>query len=153
MKPTKVAIERAKKRVRDQHRQLAAVPLPLWTLTSERDDANALHWTLIADGKIVSSWPEHNAPGLGEYLNTVLGAWTGAWHLARDQRNLLAKKIEGGIQAGRRSARRDRATVEQLIRACLGRGEDPSGYAAEWAKEYSYSARQIRNIIAKVRAE
>ena len=63
------------------------------------------------------------------------------------------KRIDNATEGGKKTTKSTRGAVEQQVRACLRRGDDPTAYAADWAEEYDYSVRHIRNIIKRVRAE
>jgi hypothetical protein len=76
-----------------------------------------------------------------------------ATQVASVELGIHAKRGLGGKKSGQASAKPVRRQVEQLVRACFRRGEDPRASTAKWAGEFNYSTRQIRNIISKIRAE
>ena len=76
-----------------------------------------------------------------------------AGNIAKFDIDLQRKRADEGANAGRDSAKDTRPAVEQQVRACLRRREDPKDYVAAWAEDYGYTKRQIRNIIARIRAE
>jgi hypothetical protein len=82
--------------------------------------------------------------------------WPMAWfarEVARFSIKLNRNRATKGAEAGKKSAKDGRSTVEQLVRACIKRGENPAQFVEAWAEEYDYSTRQLRNIIKGIRAE
>ncbi len=57
----------------------------------------------------------------------------------------------GASKGGTNSARPNRRKVDGLMRAQIRQGHDPSQYFDEWAREFDYSPRQLRNILKTVK--
>jgi hypothetical protein len=72
--------------------------------------------------------------------------------LARAEMETQRERIVAAGKGGKAREKRSRATVQRLFQARLRQGLDPRDLVSEFAREYGYSKRQLRNILRQVKA-
>jgi hypothetical protein len=81
----------------------------------------------------------------------MIANWTHPFAAADVHGTQLRAKKAGPY--GKASAKKSRPAVERLMRDCLKRKEDAAPYFKDWAPEYNYSPRQLRNIWKAVKGK
>jgi hypothetical protein len=145
-----------KKELREHHRALATVPFKSCSICRDREPPDGVQqWTLTEEGKTVSTWPETNAPGLGLWLDRLLTAHAGAWHIAREplerDTKLADVSADGGDEIANRANERH-AKLDALIGGCLERGERTRDYTKLWADEFKVSVDTVERRIKRIKA-